>query len=249
MSAIRNIFACLVHENLECVIDLVRNLRALDPDSMVLLYNGSNDPDLLRDSFPFERYNAVIHPSPRPLEWGHLHPFALDCMKWACDNYQFDTLTIVNSDHLAVRPGYTSTSWLPIYKGGLVSAFWAARLPSIHVPGDPHRPGGGRIAGTGPMATASPMFSGWRTEIRPLVLLAIHDLHRRRGARSDRAVHVELAAAEHHAPDAHMGHPGQVRYFLHWWRCWATKLPSIHAAAIMSSIAYSFTTRQLERRV
>ena len=31
MDKIHNIFACLVHENRECVIDLVRNLRALDP--------------------------------------------------------------------------------------------------------------------------------------------------------------------------------------------------------------------------
>ena len=108
MSAIRNIFACLVHENLECVIDLVRNLRALDPDSMVLLYNGSNDPDLLRGSFPFERYNAVLHPSPRPARWGYLHQFALDCMQWAGDNHRFDTLTIVDSDQLALRAGYSS---------------------------------------------------------------------------------------------------------------------------------------------
>jgi len=70
MSSIRNIFACLVHENPECIIDLVRNLRALDPDSLVLLYNGSEDAGLLPSSFPFERYNVVAHPSPRPAQWG-----------------------------------------------------------------------------------------------------------------------------------------------------------------------------------
>ena len=42
---IRNVFACLVHENPECVVDLVRNLRHLDPDSTVLLYNGSCEPE------------------------------------------------------------------------------------------------------------------------------------------------------------------------------------------------------------
>jgi hypothetical protein len=108
MSAIRNIFACLVHESPECIIDLVRNLRALDPDSLLLLYNGSNQPDLLHGSFPFERYNVVLHPSPRPAQWGRLHQFALDCMEWACDNYPFDTLTIVDSDQLAIRAGYSS---------------------------------------------------------------------------------------------------------------------------------------------
>jgi hypothetical protein len=34
---IRNIFACLVHENQERLIDLVWNLRALDPVSTLLL--------------------------------------------------------------------------------------------------------------------------------------------------------------------------------------------------------------------
>jgi hypothetical protein len=31
MAMLRNIFACLVHENTDCVIDLVRNLHFLDP--------------------------------------------------------------------------------------------------------------------------------------------------------------------------------------------------------------------------
>jgi len=30
---LRNVYACLVHESQECVVDLVRNLRCLDPDS------------------------------------------------------------------------------------------------------------------------------------------------------------------------------------------------------------------------
>jgi len=107
MDQIRNVFACLVHENRECVIDLVRNLRALDPSSLILLYNGGPDPDLLKHGFPFERYGAAIHPSPRPAVWGRLHQFALDCMEWALANHPFDTLTIVDSDQLAIRPGYS----------------------------------------------------------------------------------------------------------------------------------------------
>jgi hypothetical protein len=46
MQTIRNIFACLVHERQDCVVDLVRNLRALDPGSLILLYNGGRDPNL-----------------------------------------------------------------------------------------------------------------------------------------------------------------------------------------------------------
>jgi hypothetical protein len=107
MGTIRNIFACLVHENRECVIDLVRNLQALDPASAVLLYNGSNNPELLNHGFPFARYGAELHPSPRPLSWGRLHDFALDCMEFALNAVPFDTLTIVDSDQLGTRAGYS----------------------------------------------------------------------------------------------------------------------------------------------
>lgn len=104
---VRNIFACLVHESQECVIDLARNLRYHDPSSVILLYNGGKDPELLNDHFPFEQYGAVLHPSPHPMVWGCLHTFALDCMQFALDNFAFDTLTIVDSDQLAVRSGYS----------------------------------------------------------------------------------------------------------------------------------------------
>jgi hypothetical protein len=107
MDPIRNIFACLVHEKQECVIDLVRNLRALDPSSLILLYNGGNDSELLNHRFPFERHGAVIHPRPRTVAWGRLHQFALDSMEWALENHPFDTITIVDSDQLATRAGYS----------------------------------------------------------------------------------------------------------------------------------------------
>ena len=107
MAKICNIFACLVHENRECVIDLVRNLRALDPASAVLLYNGSSDLELLNDGFPFSSYGAELHPAPRPLSWGRLHDFALDCMEFALETTRFDTLTVVDSDQLGIRAGYS----------------------------------------------------------------------------------------------------------------------------------------------
>ncbi len=107
MGSFRNIFACLIHESQECAVDLVRNLRALDPGSTILLYNGGRDPDLLRRGFPFERYGAVVHPEPRPLAWGWLHDFALDCIRFAREHLSFDTLTVVDSDQLATRPGYS----------------------------------------------------------------------------------------------------------------------------------------------
>lgn len=105
-SPLRNVYACLVHERQECVMDLVRNLRYHDPLSEIILYNGSRNPYLLNHGAPFEKYGAVIHPSPKPMSWGVLHGFALDCMKFALDNFSFDTLTIVDSDQLGVRSGY-----------------------------------------------------------------------------------------------------------------------------------------------
>jgi hypothetical protein len=86
----------------------VRNLRYLDPESTVLLYNGGRDTELLKQRFPFERCGAIVHPNPRPMRWGWLHDFALDSMSFALDHLTFDTLTIVDSDQLCVRPGYAA---------------------------------------------------------------------------------------------------------------------------------------------
>ncbi len=105
---LRNVFACLVHENPDCVVDMVRNLRHLDPSSLVLLYNGSRHRDLLRNAFAGEHPGVMLHPSPRPMQWGRLHDFAIDCMRFAFEQWPFDTLTIVDSDQLALRAGYSS---------------------------------------------------------------------------------------------------------------------------------------------
>src|ERR1051326_8506550 len=107
MATFRNIFACLVHESPECVRDLVRNLRFLDPSSTILLYNGSRWPQLQDSDIPCGEEDIVCHPSPQPMVWGRLHGFALDCMRFALDHLPFDTLTIVDSDQLASRPGYS----------------------------------------------------------------------------------------------------------------------------------------------
>ena len=105
MPQLRNIFAVLVHEQPECVLDLVRNLHYLDPASPILLYNGGQNPELLH-GLPLERYGAVAHPTPQLLVWGRLHDFALDCMHFGLDHLSFDTLTVVDSDQLGTRPNY-----------------------------------------------------------------------------------------------------------------------------------------------
>jgi len=96
-----------VHERTECVIDLVHNLRCLDPASTVLLYNGSTNPGLLASPI-VARSGAVVHPAPKSMVWGRLHEFALDCMRFSTAELGADTITIVDSDQLALRPGYSA---------------------------------------------------------------------------------------------------------------------------------------------
>jgi hypothetical protein len=104
----RGVYACLVHEARDCVIDLCRSLRSVDPESTILLYNGGQDPGLLAPDPAFDRLGVVIHPNPRPMRWGNLQDFALDCMRFAQDAHPFDTMTIVDSDQLALRPGWSA---------------------------------------------------------------------------------------------------------------------------------------------
>lgn len=104
----RNVYACLVHEKEDCVIDLVRNLHFHDPASAILLYNGGADKQLLKNSSLFRQFGAVIHPTSCPVQHGYLHRFALDTMQFALDNFSFDTITYVDSDQLCIRPGYSN---------------------------------------------------------------------------------------------------------------------------------------------
>lgn len=105
---LNNIYACLVHESIDCVIDMVRNLHFSDPSSTILLFNGGSDLQLKKTLFPFEEFGAIIYPLSQPVKHGYLHHFALECMNFAIVNFAFDTLTIVDSDQLSLKPGYSS---------------------------------------------------------------------------------------------------------------------------------------------
>ncbi|NVJ23178.1 MULTISPECIES: glycosyltransferase [Myxococcus] len=149
----RHVYACLVHERPDCVVDLVRNLHHLDPGSLILLYNGGHDSKLF-EGFPFEQYNAVIHPTPRPMKWGWLHDFALDCFRFALEHHPFDAMTIVDSDQLGLRPGYSEH----------LRAFFSAN-PGAGLLGNvqaPHGPG----ARTAPAVHARREVDLWRPFLR-----------------------------------------------------------------------------------
>ena len=153
LSSARNVFACLVHESEECVVDLVRNLRFVDPSSVILLYNGGTDTELLNRS-PFESLGAFIHPSPKPMKWGRLHEFALDCMQFALNEFTFDTLTIVDSDQLATRRGYSE--YLGNFINGRDRLGMLASAPGVLSPDTTH----------GPAQTAFKEFELWRPYLR-----------------------------------------------------------------------------------
>lgn len=103
---VKNIYACLVHEQEDCIIDLVQNLHYHDPTSTILLYNGSQNPNLIRNQAALEQAGAVVHPTPGPVKHGYLHSFALNSMAFSLDNFAFDTMTFVDSDQLALQRGY-----------------------------------------------------------------------------------------------------------------------------------------------
>ena len=108
VSSLKNIYACLVHENDDCILDLVRNLHYNDPSSIILLYNGGTNKQLFKNAHHLNQFGAVIHPTASPVKYGYLHNFALSCMQFAIDNFTFDSLTIVDSDQLAIHSGYSA---------------------------------------------------------------------------------------------------------------------------------------------
>jgi hypothetical protein len=150
---IRNVFACLVHESRECVVDLVRNLRFQDPESTVLLYDGSRQGQIA-GQFPVEQYGAMVHPNPHPMAWGRLHEFALDCMRFALGHIPFDTLTIVDSDQLAARAGYSQH--LAQFLEGRRGIGMLGNSPGVLSPG----------CGVGPVQAAFQEFELWRPFLR-----------------------------------------------------------------------------------
>jgi hypothetical protein len=103
--AIHHVYACLVHESPDCVLDLAKNLRRLDPGSTILLYDGSRDRRVLPER-ELGNLGVQVHPNPQPMVWGRLHGFALDCVDFVERSGGFDLMTIVDSDQLLLRPGY-----------------------------------------------------------------------------------------------------------------------------------------------
>lgn len=104
-SSFSHVFSCLVHEEFECTVDLVRNLRFFEPDSAIVVYDGSGG-SMLHQAAALERLGAVMHPAPKSMTWGQAHGYVFDCLEYALDCYAFDALTFVDSDQLLAHRGY-----------------------------------------------------------------------------------------------------------------------------------------------
>lgn len=128
-----NVYALLAHEKPECVIDLVRNLRWHDPVSPILLYDGSASGGLVDLRLPWQRWGVEIVPGARPMKWGKLHGFALDCIAHL-GGRDYDALTVVDSDQLMLREGYPA--FLAAHGGvpGLLSSDARPQGPGTRIP-------------------------------------------------------------------------------------------------------------------
>jgi hypothetical protein len=133
--ALANVYAVLVHERPECVIDLVRNLRWHDDASPIVLYDGSPAGTLIDPRLPWARWGVEAAPHPRPMKWGKLHGFALDCIAHL-GRRDYDCLTIVDSDQLALRRGYPAFlgAHLAGRRFGLLSNDARRQAHDTHIP-------------------------------------------------------------------------------------------------------------------
>ena len=104
-SPFTHVFCAAVHENLDCAVDLVRNLRFFEPTSAIVVYDGTGG-SFLPQATLLERLGAVLHPAPRPTTSGRLHEYVFDVLEYADDCYSFDALTFVDSDQMLTRRGY-----------------------------------------------------------------------------------------------------------------------------------------------
>lgn len=131
--SLANVYALLAHERPECVVDLVRNLRWHDPVSPILLYDGSAGGGLIDTRLPWQRWGVEIVPGARPMKWGKLHGFALDCIGHL-GTRSYDALTIVDSDQLVLRGGYPA--FLAAHGGvpGLLSSDARPQGPGTRIP-------------------------------------------------------------------------------------------------------------------
>jgi hypothetical protein len=93
-------FAVLVHDNRELVNQLLDNIRHYCPNSLVVVYNGGEDRELLKD------IDVLVCPTSRKLEYGYTTIYFIEIMEWLEEiKLEYDFLINIDSDALFIRKG------------------------------------------------------------------------------------------------------------------------------------------------
>jgi hypothetical protein len=94
-------FGILVHNNRELVKELIENVRFFCPNSIIVLYNGGDDPTLCND------LGVPICPFSRKLERGFTTIYFLETMEWLEEqNVEYEYFINIDSDAIFFRKGY-----------------------------------------------------------------------------------------------------------------------------------------------
>lgn len=101
------VFSLLAHENEEGVMDQIRNMRRfLKKDFMVVLYNGSTDPNFGKRVS--EKYPEVrVCPYSRPIKYRKTGRVFYDVARWlALERIKYDYLVYLESDTMFIGKGF-----------------------------------------------------------------------------------------------------------------------------------------------
>ncbi|MFN7251047.1 MAG: hypothetical protein ACK4M9_09670 [Anaerobacillus sp.] len=94
-------FAVLIHDNRELVKQLIDNIRHYCPNSLIVVYNGGKDRELLKD------LDVLVCPTSRKLEYGYTTIYFIEIMEWLEEiKVEYDFLINIDSDALFIRKGY-----------------------------------------------------------------------------------------------------------------------------------------------
>lgn len=105
-ASLKNIFAVLVHEHPDSVVNLIQNLRISDPGSRIILYDGSGCEQIVDCGINWAAMDVEFVPKASRLRWGELHEFAISAIEHAGLS-TYDIMTFVDSDQLMIRRGYS----------------------------------------------------------------------------------------------------------------------------------------------
>ncbi|MFC0472494.1 glycosyltransferase family 2 protein [Halalkalibacter kiskunsagensis] len=96
-------FAILVYKNKELIKQLIRNIKFFCPNSLLVIFNGGQDPNLVNDL----DNDVLTYPYSRKLKYGFTSIYLIEIMEWLQENdIHFDFLINLDCDVLFYRSGF-----------------------------------------------------------------------------------------------------------------------------------------------